>query len=125
MSLDYDYGYLLFQAMLPFCEAFPDPRLFSIRLNPCTEEGGFLFGTQAKNFSCMSRTHKMLISFNTCDVQYCEPGEFTQGAICNKDGRLQFNSELVFDQDGFLVARYHKSHLFGEAGFLFKFLIFF
>ncbi|KAG2465040.1 BTD Biotinidase, partial [Polypterus senegalus] len=47
------------------------------------------------------------------DWQECLPRD----PYCPPDGRYQFNTDVVFSDDGTIVARYHKQNLYFEAAF--------
>lgn len=59
---------------------------------------------------------------NTCDSRNCSADRYVKfdycycitsvlsDPNCPSDGRYQYNTELVFDERGVLIAVYHKSH---------------
>ena len=74
-------------------------------INPCLDDN---FGDRPvlKKLSCMAHEYTMAVVANMGDVQECSdsPG-------CPPDGHYQFNTDVVFDSDGSLLAKYHKTHL--------------
>uniref|UniRef100_A0A3Q2ZDH9 Biotinidase n=2 Tax=Kryptolebias marmoratus TaxID=37003 RepID=A0A3Q2ZDH9_KRYMA len=50
------------------------------------------------------------------DLQPC-PLKTDPSTACPSDGRWQFNTNVVFNSDGLLVARYHKHNLYFEEAF--------
>lgn len=48
------------------------------------------------------------------DLQPCNR---SVNPLCPADGRYQFNTDVVFSDDGTIVARYHKQNLYFEAAF--------
>ena len=79
-------------------------------VNPCLDDG---FGDRPvlKKLSCMAREYAMVLVVNMGDVQEC-----SGSSNCPPDGHYQFNTDVVFDSDGSLLAKYHKAHL--TAAFL-------
>jgi len=47
------------------------------------------------------------------DIQRC----IANVSGCPSDGRFQYNTQVAFSEEGELLAKYHKSHLFGEVQF--------
>ncbi|NXH78386.1 VNN1 Pantetheinase, partial [Hydrobates tethys] len=61
-----------------------------------------------ERLSCMARNNSIYVVANIGDKKPCnssDPG-------CPSDGRYQYNTDVVFDPEGKLVARYHKYNLF-------------
>ncbi|NXY14212.1 VNN1 Pantetheinase, partial [Atrichornis clamosus] len=61
-----------------------------------------------ERLSCMARNNSIYVVANIGDKKPCgsdDPG-------CPSDGRYQYNTDVVFDPRGKLVARYHKYNLF-------------
>lgn len=57
-----------------------------------------------ERLSCMARSNSIYVVANIGDKKPCnssDPG-------CPRDGRYQYNTNVVFDSEGKLVARYHK-----------------
>lgn len=57
-----------------------------------------------ERLSCMARNNSIYVVANIGDKKPCnssDPG-------CPRDGRYQYNTNVVFDPEGKLVARYHK-----------------
>jgi pantetheine hydrolase len=59
--------------------------------------------------SCLAKTYDLYIVANMGDIKPCNQ-ETDQH--CPTDGRFQYNTNVVFDDEGKLVARYHKQHPF-------------
>lgn len=47
------------------------------------------------------------------DVQYCDKLDL----YCFKDGKYQFNIDVVFELDGILIVKYYKQYFFYEKQF--------
>ena len=58
----------------------------------------------------MARNNSLYVVANLGDVVHCGP-------TCHSSGRLQYNTNVVYNPNGTLVARYHKQNLFFEARF--------
>ncbi|GFS93257.1 vascular non-inflammatory molecule 3 [Nephila pilipes] len=94
-----------------FLETIPDP--LSVHVSPCDDPETYKDMPQLYTLSCIAKNHFMYVQANTGDVQLCEGKNMTQ---CPKDGHLQMNTNVVFDREGYLIARYHKEHLWDEGG---------
>ncbi|XP_014670234.1 PREDICTED: pantetheinase-like [Priapulus caudatus] len=84
-----------------------------------------------ESLKCMAACHKITIVANLGEVQYCQPAASStvptqvqssaaaEDAVpgCPPDGRFQFNTNVVVDDNGALVVRYRKQHLYNEAAF--------
>uniref|UniRef100_A0A8D1WTB0 Pantetheinase n=1 Tax=Sus scrofa TaxID=9823 RepID=A0A8D1WTB0_PIG len=67
-----------------------------------------------KRLSCLARDNSIYIVANIGDKKPCNASD----PDCPHDGRYQYNTDVVFDSEGRLVARYHKQNLFlGEDQF--------
>lgn len=64
--------------------------------------------------SCISSTHKIYIAANLIDIQPCSNSTNDKNHTCPHDGFYAFNTAVLFDKSGTLLAKYHKIHLFGE-----------
>ena len=94
----------------PYLDDIPNPRSLVTSWNPCTEPDRFDNTEVTHILSCMARNFSIAVVANMGDVKYCSK---TSDPNCPDDGRYQFNTDVAFDTDGTLLARYHKVHLFG------------
>lgn len=62
----------------------------------------------------MALTHALFLVANIGDIKKCDS---RLDPHCPTDKRYQFNTNVVYDPKGVLVARYHKYMLFGESFF--------
>lgn len=66
-----------------------------------------------QELSCIALNNSIALVANMGDIKYCTKTD----PNCPQDGRYQFNTDVVFDTDGRLLAKYHKEHLFHEEQF--------
>ncbi|GAB0186716.1 pantetheinase [Grus japonensis] len=96
------YGWLFTRKTIyPYLEDIPDPAVDWI---PCTDPTRFAPAPVQERLSCMARNNSIYVVANIGDKKPCnssDPG-------CPSDGRYQYNTDIVFDSEGKLVARYHK-----------------
>ncbi|NXY12393.1 VNN3 protein, partial [Pteruthius melanotis] len=89
------------ESIYPYLEDIPDPVVDWI---PCTDPSRFGRAPVQERLSCMARNNSIYVVANIGDKKPCnssDPG-------CPRDGRYQYNTDVVFDPQGKLVARYHK-----------------
>uniref|UniRef100_A0A8D2PJ95 CN hydrolase domain-containing protein n=1 Tax=Zosterops lateralis melanops TaxID=1220523 RepID=A0A8D2PJ95_ZOSLA len=66
-----------------------------------------------ERLSCMARNNSIYVVANIGDKKPCDSSD----PNCPGDGRYQYNTDVVYDTQGKLVARYHKNNLFAERQF--------
>ncbi|KFW97496.1 Vascular non-inflammatory molecule 3, partial [Phalacrocorax carbo] len=89
------------ETIYPYLEDIPDP---AVNWIPCTDPTRFAPAPVQERLSCMARNNSIYVVANIGDKKPCnssDPG-------CPSDGRYQYNTDVVFDPEGKLVARYHK-----------------
>ncbi|XP_050409586.1 pantetheinase [Patella vulgata] len=85
----------------PYLEDIPDPKEFI--WNPCNQSE-YANGVEVQiTLSCMARNNGIYVVANMGDKKVCDAD-----SICPDDGQRQYNTDVVFDPQGNLVARYHK-----------------
>ncbi|XP_023571541.1 biotinidase isoform X1 [Octodon degus] len=98
-------------SIYPFLDFMPSPRL--VRWNPCLEPHRFSDTEVLQRLSCMARKGEMFLVANLGTKQPCHSSD----PACPRDGRYQFNTNVVFSSNGTLVDRYRKHNLYFEAAF--------
>ncbi|KAM4856246.1 biotinidase isoform X1 [Urocitellus parryii] len=98
-------------SIYPFLDFMPSPQL--VKWNPCLEPHRFNDTEVLQRLSCMATKGDMFLVANLGTKQPChsnDPG-------CPNDGRYQFNTNVIFSNNGTLVDRYRKHNLYFEAAF--------
>lgn len=108
-----EYGIIGFgqsrYSVLPFLEDVPSAYE---NWNPCNDQDRFPQTRVLHHLSCSAKMADIYIVANIGDIKYCD--QFSDKS-CPDDGRFQFNTNVVFDNTGQLVARYHKFNLYDES----------
>ena len=92
-----------------FAENLPDPTMTS---QPCSQHK-FNDKPMLKRFSCIAKENNLYLITTLPTLTKCSSG--LDG--CPTDGFFIYNTQVVFDRQGNLIARYHKFHLYGEPYF--------
>ncbi|NXP54562.1 VNN2 protein, partial [Heliornis fulica] len=93
------------ESIHPYLEEIPDPVVNWI---PCTDPIRFAPAPVQERLSCMARKNSIYVVANIGDKKPCNSID----PSCPSDGRYQYNTDVVYDSSGKLVARYHKYNLF-------------
>ncbi|XP_069691217.1 vanin-like protein 1 isoform X2 [Periplaneta americana] len=91
----------------PLLTRIPDPEEFK---NPCLhleEDTPEIL----QILSCAARNASIYVVVNLPELSPCS------GTDCPPDGAFFYNTNIVFDRSGTIIARYRKFNLFGEPGF--------
>ncbi|XP_072910510.1 biotinidase isoform X1 [Hemitrygon akajei] len=97
--------------IFPYLEPIPDPTV--VKWNPCLRPKAINNTEVLYQLSCMARYGKMYLIANMGERQSCERSD----PWCPSDGRYQFNTDVIFDAEGSLIAKYHKQNLYYEEAF--------
>ncbi|XP_075410032.1 vascular non-inflammatory molecule 3-like isoform X2 [Tenrec ecaudatus] len=100
------YGWVFTrETIYPYLEDIPDPEVNWI---PCRDSQRFGYTPVQERLSCLAKNNSIYIVANIGDKKPCSAND----PQCPADGRYQYNTNVVFDSEGKLVARYHKYNLF-------------
>lgn len=100
-----DKNLTLRQIIRGFSDDIPDPQKELV--NPCTRVcDQVILGS----LSCIAKENGIYLVAQVSDVKPCTSSD----SGCRGDGFKLFNTQVAFDRQGNLVARYHKYHLYGE-----------
>lgn len=77
---------------------------------PCAAPSGTV-AEPLRKLSCLAANHSIYLVVNLVETVPCESSATNQ---CPGNGHYSYNTDLVFDRNGKIVAKYHKYHLFGE-----------
>ena len=86
-----------------FAEEIPNPNASLPLCAPCKE------CAVSRALACLAKKYEIVLVANMLDVVPCNVG--VPG--CD-DGRHQYNTAVVFDEQGALIAKYYKRHLYGQ-----------
>ncbi|KAM9493461.1 biotinidase [Clarias gariepinus] len=95
-----------------YLETVPDP--VAVKWSPCADPDRFQNTEVLQRLSCMAQKNSLFLVANMPD---CQPCNSSVDPLCPADGRYQFNTNVVFSDNGTIVARYHKQNLYFEAEF--------
>uniref|UniRef100_A0A673V744 CN hydrolase domain-containing protein n=1 Tax=Suricata suricatta TaxID=37032 RepID=A0A673V744_SURSU len=99
------YGWVFTrETIYPYLEDIPDPKVNWI---PCTEPRERQSMMQQR-LSCLAKDNSIYGVANIGDKKPCNASD----PQCPPDGCYQYNTDVVFDSKGRLLARYHKYNLF-------------
>ena len=99
------------QALEPYLEFIPDPKE---KWNACNFPDKYPNTEIQRELSCLAKDASLYLVVNFGDRQPCLPENETH---CPKDGHYQFNTNVIYNPKGELIAKYHKINLFYERQF--------
>ncbi|KAK2887717.1 hypothetical protein Q8A67_015945 [Cirrhinus molitorella] len=100
------------ESIAGYLEAIPDPQ--KVTWSPCADPLRFPDTEVLHNLSCMALKNRLFLVANMPSRLSCNR---TVDPHCPADGQYQFNTNVVFNDQGVIVARYHKQNLYFEASF--------
>ncbi|XP_006188513.2 pantetheine hydrolase VNN2 isoform X1 [Camelus dromedarius] len=98
------------ETIFPYLEYIPDPQVNWI---PCQQPHRFGHTPVQVRLSCLAKNNSIYVLANIGDKKPCN----SRGSTCPPSGYYQYNTNVVYDTQGKLVARYHKYHLYSEPQF--------
>ncbi|XP_072364876.1 biotinidase-like [Scyliorhinus torazame] len=98
-------------SIFPYLEPIPDPNV--VQWNPCLHPTEYTDTEVLYQLSCMARNSSMYLITNMGEREACELSD----PKCPPDGRYQFNTNVVFDAEGTLIAKYQKWNLYFEVAY--------
>ncbi|XP_006200129.1 pantetheine hydrolase VNN2 isoform X2 [Vicugna pacos] len=98
------------ETIFPYLEYIPDPQVNWI---PCQQPNRFGHTPVQVRLSCLAKNNSIYVLANIGDKKPCNSRDST----CPPSGYYQYNTNVVYDTQGKLVARYHKYHLYSEPQF--------
>ncbi|XP_029452439.1 pantetheinase [Rhinatrema bivittatum] len=99
------------ETIFPYLEDIPDPNVNWI---PCTDPQRYGRAPIQERLSCMAKINSLYVVANMGDKKACNASD----PRCPSDHYYHYNTAVVFDSNGKLIARYHKHNLFmGEIQF--------
>nr|XP_019807441.1 vascular non-inflammatory molecule 2 isoform X2 [Tursiops truncatus] len=98
------------EAIFPYLEDIPDPLVNWI---PCQDPHRFGHTPVQARLSCLAKDNSIYVVANIGDKKPCH----SRDSACPPNGHYQYNTNVVYDANGKLVARYHKYNLYSELQF--------
>nr|KAF6363918.1 vanin 2 [Pipistrellus kuhlii] len=98
------------ETIFPYLEDIQDPRVAWI---PCQDPHRFGDTPVQARLSCLAKNNSIYVLANIGDKKPCNSHKST----CPPNGYYQYNTNVVYDAKGQLVARYHKYNLYSEPQF--------
>lgn len=68
-----------------------------------------------RRLSCLAKQYRMALVASVVDMKNCNTNPAYAECHVSRDGKLLFNTDVVFDSDGAFLAKYHKANLWGEV----------
>ncbi|XP_066974017.1 pantetheinase-like [Macrobrachium rosenbergii] len=116
-----DMHFLQPEEMFSLMQYVPDPGLGVV---PCTTPVDPANVVAVRNLSCSAVENKMYIVVGVAEASPCSPdvrnpynNAMDTSRDCPKSGYIHYNTQVVFDRNGVVIARYRKKNLFVEPSF--------
>ena len=96
-------------AVYPYMEEIPNP---SKTHSVCVSCGDISPEREGQTtIGCIASKYKMYVLGNLIESVPCDS---RLDSLCPSDGHYQYNTNIVYDPQGCLIAKYHKYHLFED-----------
>ena len=92
------------ESIAPYLENIPDVNESNLDIKPC-HDPTFKDRPILRNLSCLAEKYYVTLFANMGDIQPCDVKP------CPSDGKFHYNTNVVFANDGTLLAKYHKVNL--------------
>lgn len=92
-----------------YLEFIPNPK--QVHVTPCDEFDLLSYQPILQTLSCIAKNNEIVVIANLGGIEPCDFGPH-----CPEDGVFHLNTNVAFNQNGTLVARYYKERLFFEPG---------
>ena len=103
------YWYLDRDAIYPYLEELPPIPKSPTIIIPC-KDPKYANLPIFQELSCIALRHKVVLVANMGEKQPCTSSD----PHCPPDGRYQYNTDVVFENDGSFVTKYRKFNLYGN-----------
>ena len=116
----YGFAFPSREFLFPFLEEIPDPQ--EKKYTPC-DDVTFTDRPVLTYLSCLAQRNSITLVANMGDKQKCQNTSYhhhINSSSCPPDGWYMYNTNVIFDQDGSLLAKYHKTHLYGGEANIFN-----
>ncbi|XP_063872191.1 pantetheinase-like isoform X2 [Scylla paramamosain] len=109
--------------IFPVTQYVPDPELHAV---PCTLTDEGLNRKALRILSCAAQENELYLVVDIPETSPCSPEAAAHNPFanaldtayeCPPDGRIYYNSQVVFDRNGTVIARYRKKNLYLEPFF--------
>ncbi|XP_047468299.1 pantetheinase-like [Penaeus chinensis] len=107
-----DMHVLVTDELLSFTQTVPDPRDLVV---PCTATSDLGQATAIKALSCSALENQMYLVVDVSEKTPCSDG--VNSTSCPPSDSILHNTQVVFDRNGTVIARYRKKNLFLEWQF--------
>ncbi|KAG0716499.1 Biotinidase [Chionoecetes opilio] len=109
--------------IFPVTQYVPDPELHAV---PCGMIDDRLNFKALRTLSCAAQVNQLYVVVDVAEASPCTSEAAAQSPFnntldtayeCPSDGRIYYNTQVVFDRNGTVIARYRKKNLYLEPQF--------
>ena len=106
-------GFYTRESIAPYLENIPYIKSTDGYIKPC-HDSRFNDRPILQQLSCIADSYDVKLVANMGDIQPCK------AEPCPHDGKFYYNTNVVFDRGGYLLAKYHKVNLYPRERKLFN-----